>query len=97
MAEGGQTRSPTSHRTPGQILRHGRTYQARKSQRKNRALRNAARKKLGLKKGDPRDAGHRVSLMRGGSNGSSNIKPQSVASNRGHGTSGNGRIKRRAK
>lgn len=94
MAENGETRSPTSHRTPGQILRHGRTYQASKQQRKNRALRNAARKKLGLKKGDPRDAGHKRSLMKGGTNDSSNISPQSVAKNRGHGTSGNGRIKR---
>ena len=94
MAEGGETRSPTSHRTPSQIKRHGRTYQAQAQQRKNRALRNAARRKLGLKKGDPRDAAHKQSLMKGGTNDSSNISAQPASTNRGHGTSGNGRIKK---
>lgn len=33
-------------------------YQGTPEQIKRRAQRNAARKKLGLKKGDPREAGH---------------------------------------
>jgi hypothetical protein len=35
-----------------------RDYQGKPEQIKRRAQRNAARKKLGLKKGDPREAGH---------------------------------------
>jgi hypothetical protein len=34
---------------------------------KDRAVRNAARKELGLKVGDPRDAGHKKALSKGGS------------------------------
>lgn len=33
-------------------------YQGTPEQKKRRAQRNAARRKLGLKKGDPREAGH---------------------------------------
>ncbi len=33
-------------------------YHGTPEQKKRRAQRNAARKKLGLKKGDPREAGH---------------------------------------
>ena len=33
-------------------------WQATPEQKKRRAARNRARKKLGLKKGDPREAGH---------------------------------------
>lgn len=35
-----------------------REYHASDEQKKRRAQRNAARRKLGLKKGDPREAGH---------------------------------------
>ncbi len=35
-----------------------RDYQGTPEQKKRRAQRNAARRKLGLKKGDPREAGH---------------------------------------
>ena len=35
-----------------------RKFQSSTKQKKDRAARNAARKKLGLKKGDPRDASH---------------------------------------
>jgi hypothetical protein len=85
MAEGGETRSKTAHRTPSQIKRHGRTYQAKPQQRKNRAARNAARKALGLKKGDPRDAGHKKPLSKGGTNSKSNLKATNRSKNRGHG------------
>jgi hypothetical protein len=49
---------------------------------KDRAKRNAARKKLGLKVGDPREAGHKKALSKGGSNDKSNLKAQSRSSNR---------------
>ncbi len=53
--------------------------------KKDRAKRNAARKKLGLKVGDPRTAGHKKSLKKGGSNSRSNLKVQSARSNYSHG------------
>lgn len=58
------------------------TYHSKPKAKKKRAQANAARKKLGLKKGDPRDAGH---IKRGGGNSKSNIRPQSKTSNRSHG------------
>jgi hypothetical protein len=89
MAEGGEVRSKTAHRTPGQIKRHGRTYQATAEQRKNRAARNSARAKLEkegkVKKGDGMDVGHKRPLITGGSNGRSNLRVESQKKNRGHG------------
>lgn len=100
MAEGGEKRSPTSHRTPGQIRRHGRTYQAKPKQRKNRAARNNARARMmkegKVKKGDNKDVGHKKPMVKGGSNKRSNLVVQSRKKNRGHGMSGNGRTKRRS-
>lgn len=91
MAEGGQTRSKTAHRTPGQIKRHGKTYQARPDQVKKRAQRNAARAKLEdegkVKKGDGKDVGHKTPISKGGSNARSNLSVQSRKKNRGHGMS----------
>lgn len=40
-------------------------YHGTPEQKKRRAQRNAARKKLGLKKGDPREAGHQSNNRRG--------------------------------
>jgi hypothetical protein len=87
MAEGGQKRSKTAHRTPGQIKRHGKTYQAKPSQIKKRAARNKARstlKKAGVNVAG-KDVGHKKPLSKGGSNARSNLKVQSRAKNRGHG------------
>ena len=58
------------------------TYHSKPAAKKKRAAANRARKKLGLKKGDPRDAGH---IKRDGGEGKGNIRPQSVKSNRSHG------------
>lgn len=89
MAEGGEKRSPTSHRTPSQIKRHGRTYQASAEQKKNRAQRNNARAMLAkegvVSKGDGKDVHHRQSPMKGGTNDRSNLKAMSRGINRGHG------------
>ena len=57
-------------------------YHSTPEAKKKRARANAARAKLGLKKGDPRDAGH---VDRSGGNSMSNIRPQSASENRAHG------------
>lgn len=93
MAEDGETRSKTGHRTPGQVKRHTRTYGARPEQRKKRAARNAARAKVVAKRGKAavagKDVGHKTPISKGGSNSMANLKVQSVSKNRGHGmTSG---------
>ena len=98
MAEKGQKRSPTSHRTPGQIKRHAKTYGSTPKQKKNRATRARARydmEKAGkVSKGDGKDVAHKKSLMKGGTNSKSNLKVQSRKKNRGHGTSPGGNKKR---
>lgn len=89
MAENGEKRSDTAHRTPSQIKRHGRTYQATPSQKKRRAKRNAARAKVVKDRGADavrgKDVGHKTPLSKGGSNNSGNLKVQSKSKNRGHG------------
>ena len=70
--------------------REYKTYHSKPKAKKARAAANRARRKLGLKKGDPRDAGH---VKRGGGEGKKNIKPQSRNTNRAHG----GRIGNKAK
>lgn len=60
-----------------------REYHAKPEQKKRRAMRNAARAKLGLKKGDPREADHKRPLSKGGGNGRSNLRAVSRKSNRG--------------
>lgn len=89
MAAGGEKRSPTAHRTPSQIKKHGQTYQASAEQKKNRAQRNAARASLAkegsVSKGDGKDVHHKVSPMQGGTNSRENLRVSSPSINRGHG------------
>jgi hypothetical protein len=63
------------------------TYQGKPEQIKHRAERNMARRELEkagrAHKGDGKDVGHKKSLRNGGSNRLSNVRVQSVASNRG--------------
>lgn len=91
MAEKGEKRSPTAHRTPSQIKRHGRTYQATTEQKRNRATRARARYELEkegkVHKGDGKDVAHKRPLSKGGSNAKSNLSVQSPKKNRGHGMS----------
>ena len=49
-------------------------YHGTPQQRKNRSLRNKARRKLKLKKGDKREVDHKKPLSRGGTNGRSNLR-----------------------
>ena len=78
-------RSPTAHRTPEQILEHGRTYQATPAQKKNRAKRNAARREMKRAGYDVegKDVDHKKQLKNGGSNARSNLRVQSKHKNRG--------------
>ena len=57
-------------------------YHGTPTQRKNRAARNRARRKLGLKKGDPREVDHKRPLSKGGGNGKSNLRAVKKSVNR---------------
>ena len=82
MAEGGEKRDPSSHRTPGQITRQIKGYNATPKATKKRSNNNKARKKLGLKVGDPRDADHIKPQRSGGSNAKSNLRAVHQSKNR---------------
>ena len=58
------------------------SYHAKPEQRANRSERNKARRKLGLKKGDPREADHVKPLSKGGGNGKGNLRAVSRTVNR---------------
>lgn len=76
-------RDPSSHRTPEQIRKMDRTYNSRPEMIRRRSEQNKGRRMLGLKKGDPRDAGHVHPLDKGGKTTKSNLAPQSRKENRG--------------
>jgi hypothetical protein len=57
-------------------------YHGKPEQIKARAQRNAARAKLGLKVGDPREADHKNPISKGGSNRKDNLRAVSRATNR---------------
>ncbi|EFB89778.1 hypothetical protein HMPREF7215_2592 [Pyramidobacter piscolens W5455] len=59
-----------------------REYHGKPEQIHKRSLRNQARRVLGLKKGDPREADHIRPLARGGSNTRSNLRAVSLRTNR---------------
>lgn len=60
-------------------------YHSKPEQRKNRSLRNQARRKMGLKVGDPREVDHKKPLSKGGSNSKSNLRVVSRKTNRAKG------------
>jgi 5-methylcytosine-specific restriction endonuclease McrA len=49
-------------------------------------MRNKARRKLKLKKGDPREVDHKKPLSKGGSNGKKNLRAVSRKANRKKGS-----------
>lgn len=57
-------------------------YHGTPGQRLNRSRRNAARRALGLKKGDSREVDHETPLSKGGSNGKNNLRAVSKKTNR---------------
>jgi hypothetical protein len=62
-------------------------YHSSPEQKKNRAMRNAARREAErdgkVSKGDGKDVAHKKALINGGGNGKSNLKVQDKAANRG--------------
>jgi len=76
-------RDPSSHRTIDQIHKMDRTYNHKPEMIRRRGEQNKGRKILGLKKGDPRDAGHIKSLDKGGKTVRGNLEPESRKYNRG--------------
>jgi hypothetical protein len=87
MAEKGQTRDPSSHRTPGQIKRKNHGYDARPEMIARRMANNKARAimmKAGkVHKGDGKDVAHKKSLDSGGTTVRENLTVQSQKKNRG--------------
>ena len=80
-------RDPSSHRTPEQIKKMDRGYNATPEMKKKRAMNNAARAELtkeGLvHKGDKMDVDHKKPLRSGGSNARSNLRAIPASRNRG--------------
>ena len=87
MAENGEKRDPKSHRTPTQIRRQVKGYNARPENVKKRAMNNAARRKLmaegKVKKGDGKDVDHKTPIRKGGTNADSNTRVVDKEDNRG--------------
>lgn len=73
--------------SPERKAAYDKAYNARPTQKKKRAMRNAARRELereGLvHKGDGKDVDHKTPLKRGGSNARSNLRVVSEKANRG--------------
>jgi 5-methylcytosine-specific restriction endonuclease McrA len=57
-------------------------YHSKPKQRKNRSMRNKARRKLKLKVGDKREVDHKRPLSKGGTNARTNIRIVRRKSNR---------------
>lgn len=87
MAENGEKRDPKSHRTPGQIRRKNRTYDARPENVAKRVKNNQARAMLAkegrVRKGDGKDVDHKTPLRAGGGNSRSNLRVMDRSKNRG--------------
>ena len=85
MAKG--VRDPKSHRTPEQIKKMDRGYNATPEMVKKRGMNNAARAEMAkagrVKKGDGMDVDHITPLRSGGGNAKSNLRVISKSRNRG--------------
>ena len=57
-------------------------YHGKPKQVRNRSLRNMARRKMRLEKGDPREVDHKQPLDKGGSNSKDNLRAVSQKENR---------------
>jgi hypothetical protein len=62
-----------------------REYHGKPAQIKARAERNAARAKMGLGVGNPKEVDHKVPLSKGGSNSTRNLRVVSQKTNRSKG------------
>lgn len=87
MAEGGQKRSKTAHRTPAQSSRQWREYGSKYPERNKQRMK--ARREM-IKAGvvsrnDGSDVGHKVPLSKGGGNTRDNLRKESRSKNRAGG------------
>ena len=57
-------------------------YHVKPAAKKNRAAANRARRKVGLKVGDPREVDHKKPMSKGGGNGKKNLRVVSRKTNR---------------
>lgn len=69
-------------RAPRDYKREYEQYHGKPEQVANRSMRNQARRKMGLKNGDPREVDHQTPLSKGGGNGKSNLRAISRHANR---------------
>ena len=67
---------------PRNYKKEYRDFHGKPAQIKRRNMCNAARRKMGLKVGDPREVDHIKPLSKGGSNGASNLRVVSFKTNR---------------
>lgn len=81
-----EKRDPSSHRTPSQIKKMDRGYNATSENIKKRTLRNQARTKMAkaglVSKGDGKDVDHIRPVRSGGTNARSNLRVMSKSKNR---------------
>lgn len=86
MATGGK-RDPSSHRTPEQIKKMDRGYNAQPHKIKHRSMNNQARATIVKEKGAQavkgKDVDHKKMLKDGGSNARGNLRVQTQHKNRG--------------
>jgi len=86
MAEKGEKRDPSSHRTPTQIRRMNREYDSQPHKIKQRVQNKQARatlEKEGLvRKGDGKDVDHIKPVRKGGTNARSNLRVLPASKNR---------------
>lgn len=79
-------RDPVSHRTPEQIRKMDRGYNATPEMVKKRTMNNQARSMLTkegkVRKGDGKDVDHKTPLRHGGGNGRSNLRVMEKSKNR---------------
>jgi hypothetical protein len=94
MAKRGETKANATARSKQQ-----RAYNSTPEQKKKRAQRNAARRKMiaagKAKKGDGKDVEHKKPIRNGGGNGKSNLTVRSKSANRADNGKTGGRKKKR--
>lgn len=80
-------RDPKSHRTPAQITKQVKGYNATPEMVKKRTMNNQARsimeKEGKVKKGDGKDVDHKKGLRDGGTNSRKNLRVMPASRNRG--------------
>ena len=74
---------PTSSRD---YAKEYKDFHGKPEEDKRRSMRNKARRKKGLKKGDPREVDHRRPLSKGGGNSRKNLMIKSRSANRKKGS-----------